>query len=71
MDIYLGASISGMDVVKSLLSMPEYQNIPMIAVTSYSMGNERSEFLKGGCTHYLAKPFMKRELIELVESILM
>lgn len=71
LDINLGDSMSGMDVVKSLLAMPEYHNIPIIAVTAYSMGNERSEFLKGGCTHYLAKPFRKRELIDLVESILL
>ncbi len=71
LDINLGDSMSGMDVVKSLLAMPEYHDIPIIAVTAYSMGNERSEFLKGGCTHYLAKPFRKRELIDLVESILL
>lgn len=70
-DINLGVSMNGMDIVKTLLSMPVYQNIPMVAVTSYSMGNERSEFLNGGCTHYLAKPFSKQELIELVEGILM
>lgn len=70
-DINLGESMSGMEVVKSLLEMPDYHNVPIIAVTAYSMGNERSNFLNGGCTHYLAKPFRKRELIDLVESILM
>lgn len=70
-DVNLGDSISGMDVVKSLSIMPEYRDITIIAVTAYSMGNERSEFLKGGCTHYLAKPFRKKELIDLVESILL
>lgn len=70
-DVNLGDSMSGMDVVKSLLDMPEYRNIPIIAVTAYSMGNERSEFLKGGCTHYIAKPFRKRELIDLVEGVLL
>ena len=70
-DINLGESMSGMEVVKLLLTMPDYCNTPIIAVTAYSMGNERSEFLRGGCTHYLAKPFRKRELIDLVESILL
>jgi CheY-like chemotaxis protein len=70
-DINLGESMSGMEVVKSLLTMPDYSNTPIIAVTAYSMGNERSEFLRGGCTHYLAKPFRKRELIDLIESILL
>jgi CheY-like chemotaxis protein len=70
-DINLGDSMSGMDFVKSLLMIPDYHNVPIVAVTAYSIGNERSEFLKGGCTHYLAKPFRKRELIDLVESILM
>jgi CheY-like chemotaxis protein len=70
LDINLGDSLGGMEVVKSILAIPEYQNIPLVAVTSYSMGNERSEFLNGGCTHFLAKPFRKREIISLIESIL-
>jgi CheY-like chemotaxis protein len=70
LDINLGDSIGGMGVVKSILAVPEYQNIPIIAVTSYSMGNERSEFLNGGCTHFLAKPFRKQEILSLIESIL-
>lgn len=70
MDINLGNSMNGMDVVKEIVKMPDYQGVPIIAVTAYTMGNDKAEFLKGGCTHYLAKPFRKAELVELVEGAL-
>jgi len=70
MDINLGGAINGMEVVNALRKMPQYAETPIIAVTAYAMGKEKAEFLNGGCTHYLAKPFKKQELIDLVSSAL-
>lgn len=69
MDINL-KGMSGLDAVKQIRQMEEYKNTPVVAVTAYAMAGDRKRFLSGGCSHYLAKPFSKKELIELLETIL-
>ncbi len=69
MDINLGGEMNGMEVVQEILKMPQYFSTPIIAVTAYAMGKDKTEFLRGGCTHYISKPFQKRELIDLVTSV--
>jgi len=69
MDINL-KGMSGLDAVKMIRELDEYKNTPVIAVTAYAMAGDRKRFLSQGCSHYLAKPFSKKELIELLETIL-
>ena len=68
MDINLGGGMNGMDVVSELNKMPQYKNTPIIAVTAYAMEKDKAEFLKGGCTHYIAKPFNKNDIVDLVKN---
>ena len=70
MDINLGSGRDGLDVVKNLLRIPGYQGVKIVAVTAYSTSNDKAEFLQGGCTHYISKPFGKKDVISLVGSIL-
>ncbi|MDP3830189.1 MAG: response regulator, partial [Ignavibacteriaceae bacterium] len=69
MDINLGSGIDGMAVTKEIRKMPQYAETPIVAVTAYAMDSDREEFLSGGCSHYLSKPFEKQELLELIASI--
>lgn len=70
MDINLGTGKDGLDVVKDLLKIPGYQEVKVVAVTAYSTSNDKAEFLQGGCTHYIAKPFRRHDVVSLVASIL-
>ncbi len=70
MDINFEGSMGGMDIVKKLLDLPKYKNTPIIAVTAYARSEDRELFLAGGCTHHLPKPFRKKEIIDLVTSVL-
>ncbi|MCA0387337.1 MAG: response regulator [Bacteroidetes bacterium] len=70
LDINLGTGMNGMDVVKEIKKLPEYQGVPVVAVTAYAMGNDKADFLRGGCTHYLSKPYRKAEVVEIVENAL-
>ena len=70
MDINLGGEMNGMEVVQEILKIPQYFSTPIIAVTAYAMGKDKAEFLRGGCTHYISKPFQKHELINLVTGVL-
>ena len=42
----------------------------MIAVTAYAMHGDRELFLREGCSHYISKPFEKKDICDLVEGIL-
>jgi PAS domain S-box-containing protein len=69
-DINLGRGMNGLQVVKELREMPMYKNTPIVAVTAYSMVGDREEFLSGGCTHYLSKPFLKEDFLGLLNIII-
>ncbi|MCK9209692.1 MAG: PAS domain S-box protein [Ignavibacteriaceae bacterium] len=69
MDINLGVGMDGMTVTKEIRKMSQYADTPIIAVTAYAMESDKKEFLSGGCSHYLVKPFEKHELLDLITSI--
>jgi FOG: CheY-like receiver len=66
MDINLGIGIDGIETAKTIRTITGYENTPIAAVTAYSTTADRNKFLNEGCTHYLAKPFMKKDISELL-----
>ncbi len=69
MDINL-KGMNGLDAVKIIRQHKEYSATPVVAVTAYAMVGDKKRFLENGCTHYLPKPFTKRDIVELLDSIL-
>ena len=70
MDIGLKKGMNGLDVTKTLRKMPNYKNIPVIALTAYALSGDREKILSAGCSHYLSKPFTRKQLIDLLESVI-
>jgi PAS domain S-box-containing protein len=70
MDINLGKGIDGITVVKEIRKMDGYKNTPIVALTAYVMDGDKEEFLAAGCTHYLGKPFKRKQLLSIIESII-
>jgi len=70
MDIDLGLGISGLETARNIKTLPNYENQPIIAVTALALRGDKERFLAGGCTHYLAKPFKKEELIKTISKAL-
>ncbi|HEY5534204.1 MAG TPA: PAS domain S-box protein [Ignavibacteria bacterium] len=70
LDINLGKEISGLDIIERVKLIPDYDNIPIIALTAYAMKGDKEEFLKAGCTDYLAKPFDKDDLVNILNKYL-
>lgn len=69
MDINLGSGIDGVQTAKEIKKLPGYENVPFVALTGYAMSADKNNFLSEGFSHYLAKPFNKEDLIELVAGI--
>lgn len=69
MDINLRRGMDGIQLTQLIREIPEYKNIPIIALTAYAMEREKQEFLSKGLSHYLSKPFRKNDLLLLLQSI--
>lgn len=69
MDINLGRGLNGLEVAQLLRKKPEYENIPIVAITAYAMETDKKEFLNNGCSHYLPKPFFKKDILNILENI--
>jgi CheY-like chemotaxis protein len=70
MDINLRRGMDGLELTKVIRKMEDYKSTPIVAITAFAMGREKEEFLSKGMTHYLSKPFVKNQLLNLLESTL-
>jgi len=68
MDINLGRGMDGAEATKIIRKMPEYKNIPIIAITAFAMVGDREEFLEAGCTDYISKPFTKQAFLNFIKN---
>jgi CheY-like chemotaxis protein len=70
MDINLGKGMTGLDATRIIRTKEQYANTPIIAMTAFAMKGDREEFLTAGCSHYLPKPFTKKELFGILNTAL-
>ena len=70
LDIHLGASISGEDVMRRLRTSEASATLPMIAVTAYGLPGDRERFLASGFDAYLTKPYSREDLCDIVDAAL-
>jgi PAS domain S-box-containing protein len=69
MDILMPV-MNGEQATRSLRSLPEYQSLPIIAVTASGFDGKREELLAAGFSEYLRKPFLEEELISIIAQFL-
>lgn len=70
MDIHLGPGIDGIETFNRIRKLSNYNNIPIVAVTAFSMKDDRKKFLEQGFTDYIQKPVTKMDLINCIENLL-
>jgi PAS domain S-box-containing protein len=71
MDINLGEGLNGVDIAQTARTMNKYLDTPIIAITGYALNDDKNNLLKCGFSHYLAKPYQKNQLVELINNALM
>jgi len=70
MDINLGPGLDGLQATRLIRQIKGNENLPIIALTGYTMFGDRERLIEGGCTDYIPKPFTKSEILNLLDKIL-
>jgi len=69
MDINM-PDIDGYALTAKIKSMPEYRNLPIIAVTANVMRGDRERSLEAGCDGYIQKPIDIDTIAQQIERFL-
>ena len=69
MDIQL-PGIDGLEATRQIKADPETEDIPVIAVSSYAMYDDRDKALEAGCDGYFSKPVDFHDLRIRIQSLL-
>lgn len=67
MDIGL-PDVSGVDVAKQIWKNPDYNGVPVVALTAYTMKGDREKLLADGFVEYIPKPINVKEFIKAMEK---
>ena len=69
MDIQMPV-MDGFEATKILNADGDTENIPIIALTSYAMKNDKEKIREAGCNGYISKPIDTKEFLKKVAEYL-
>jgi CheY-like chemotaxis protein len=61
--------MSGYDLAIALRALPDYKDVPLIAVTGFSMYDDRGRALQSGFNAHMTKPINPMSLLDLIKSL--
>jgi CheY-like chemotaxis protein len=61
--------MNGYQLARELRVMPGYETVPMVAVTGYSMFDDKERSKKAGFNAHMTKPIDPRALLALIEQL--
>ncbi len=61
--------MNGYELAEALRSLPGYEAVPLVAVTGYSMFDDRSRSLTAGFNAHVTKPIDPRAFLDLIEQL--
>jgi CheY-like chemotaxis protein len=70
MDISINGTMNGLELTKDLKQSKEFSNIPVIVITAHAFEEDKQNAFKAGCDNFLAKPFTKESLLEMIKLYL-
>lgn len=65
MDIKM-PEMNGLDAAKILRE--KYPNLPIIAQSAFAFDDDKKKAIEHGCTDFIAKPFTKKQLMEVIQK---
>ncbi len=71
--ILMDIQMPGMDGIEATLKIrqiPDYANIPIIALTALAMPNDRQRCLDAGANQYVSKPVKLSQLVASIETLI-
>lgn len=69
MDINLGEGIDGVETLTKLRRIPNYETIPVVAVTGVASFSTRPKLTSAGFIEIIIKPFDQEKLLEILKKI--
>jgi len=61
--------MNGYQLAEALRQLPEYETVPLVAITGYSMFDDQQRSKKAGFNAHMTKPIDPRALIDLIEHL--
>ncbi|HJP92767.1 MAG TPA: response regulator [Pyrinomonadaceae bacterium] len=61
--------MNGYQLAREMRTMPGYETVPMVAVTGYSMFDDKERSTKAGFNAHMTKPIDPRALLDLIEQL--
>lgn len=61
--------MNGYELAERLRAMPEYASVPMVAVTGFTMYDDRERAASAGFDDFLTKPINTRDLLDTLERL--
>jgi CheY-like chemotaxis protein len=59
--------MNGFEATEKIRQMPEYKNVPIIALTAFAMKGDKEKCLEAGATDYIPKPIDSKEFIDKIK----
>ncbi len=69
-DVNLGRARSGIDVLREFRKLPDYDTVPVVALTAYALPKDREHLLGAGFDEYLSKPISEDDLRRVIGTVL-
>ena len=67
LDIQL-PDMDGYTIARELKANPDFESVPIVAVTSYAMVGDRERAIKAGCAGYIEKPINPDTFVAQIEK---
>ena len=61
--------MNGYELAEALRSLPGYNSVPLVALTGYSMFDDRTRSLTAGFNEHVTKPIDPRAFLDLIERL--